>query len=229
MDFIMAEYVKKLQLYSNTTGTTETAKIYSATSDLISGKPYMPVEVAGVGIGYVQLDSVGASNATKGRVFRTADEVTYQICSQAGLVSSYISSTGAQTMSFTVPEAVTVLLLYAEDPDDLFDGCGGTRIVRDEEYEWLTESSITCGNGSLGFIRVTPGKTYSLTFQSTYAGIMWSPSINNIKENIDEQINLEVGTDLSDITLDNSTVKNTIVSYFLTHKVWFEDLGGKDL
>lgn len=101
----MSVLTKQLKLYSNSNGTTESVNIYSATSDLISGKPYMPVVVDGT-TGYIQLDTVGAANATQGRVSRDSDGITYQICSIAGVASGSTTASSGKTFGITLPDRV---------------------------------------------------------------------------------------------------------------------------
>ncbi len=213
----MAELTKRLKLYSNSKGTTEFAKIYSSTSDLISGKPYMPVYVDGIGNGYVQLDSVGAANGTNGRVCKNSTGLTYQICSQAKLESSYISYSTTirkiQTTQFTVPAGVKVILLYTEDEDSLFDSM---YYVQSSNRDW--------GGVGFNFIGVTPGETYSLEWGATYMAILWSASINSVDSLLtaDNSIKELNGIVFDDLKLDKSSVLEDLTS-MLNSDPYFDD------
>lgn len=74
----MPEISKKLYLRKD--GKVESAKIYDSLDDLIPSKPFLPVRVDSKKC-FVQLDEVGAPNATCGRV-RIGSNI-YQISSNA--------------------------------------------------------------------------------------------------------------------------------------------------
>jgi hypothetical protein len=129
----MATLSAKLYM-KNTSGTTQSAVIYSTTAE--SGTPYLAVNVNGTTQGYVHLGSTSNSLATSGRV-KATNGTTYAICSSSTPAYSYkyITSSG----SFTVPSYVTKLRVtcVGGGAGGFISNCGGSS----KPSSWLSSST----------------------------------------------------------------------------------------
>lgn len=103
----MATYTNKLEMI-NTSGSTETASIYSTTGE--SGSPYLTTYVKTTGgwsAGYIALVSISDSRATSGRIVKSG--ITYAIANAGTPPYAYTTMTTAGSGTFTVPSGVTKL------------------------------------------------------------------------------------------------------------------------